>query len=96
MINPVLDIVIVSIVFFYYALYHEENELFIISLYEIGRVLKARREIDRAIRILLKNIKGDEDLRIPDEYIIFTDVFSKTALDILFSYRLIDHKIELE
>jgi transposase InsO family protein len=92
--------------------HRQGNIIFTTSLYEIDRLLESRKEekedlsqqkaLARAASILLGSVdKYAEDnervqLKVPDQYREFTDVFSKQASDELPPLRpQVDHKIEL-
>jgi len=78
---PVVDIAAIGAIVFYFNIYWKDNEVFIMSLYKIDRIIDEREEK------LTK--ETDEDLvkrLFPTIYAGYKDIFLKVALDKLPPY----------
>ena len=85
-----LDIAEISPAVFYLNLRRPENELFVVSLYELDRELERRELPDEPAN------EAEVDQKLPTYLQEYRSAFSKAASDELPPHRLYDHKIELE
>ena len=90
-IPPVVNIATISTIVFYFNIYQEDNEVFIISLYKIDRIINEREE--KPAKETDKELVERLFLTI---YAGYKDAFSKAALDKLPPYWIYNHKIKLE
>jgi RNase H-like domain found in reverse transcriptase/Reverse transcriptase (RNA-dependent DNA polymerase)/Integrase zinc binding domain/Integrase core domain len=86
---PLSQICEVSANAFHFHMKRSENEFFTTSLYEIDRLLEETGVQDTPETVQLINEK------LPVEYELFRDVFSKAASDVLAPHRKYDHRIML-
>jgi len=78
---PTVDIAVISAVVFYFNMYRKDNEVFIMSLYKINRIINNREErLDKETdKELVKRL-------FFTIYIGYKDAFLKAALDKLLPY----------
>ena len=85
-----LDIAEISLAVFYLNLQRPENELFVVSLYELDYELERRELPDELVN------EAEIDQKLLTYLQEYRSAFSKAASDELPPYRSYNYKIELE
>ena len=88
--SSIIDICEISTNVLYFNIKRPNTEFFQSSLYEIDRLLRDRNEPEDKETLELMRQK------LPKQYAVLKDAFSKSESNRLPPYRVYDHKIELE
>jgi len=85
---PIVDTTAISAIVFHFNIYQKDNEVFIISLYKINRIINKREE-----KLIKETNKELVKYLLPTVYTKYKDVFLRAALDKLPPYRMYNYKI---
>jgi len=85
---PIVDIIAISAIVFYFNIYRRNNKVFITSLYEINQIINKREE-----KLAKETNKELVKRLLPTIYIGYKNAFLKAALDKLPPYRTYNYKI---
>jgi len=78
---PAVNIAVISAIAFHFNIYQKENEVFIISLYKINRIINKREE-----KLIKKTNKELVECLLPTIYAKYKDAFLRATLDKLPPY----------
>jgi hypothetical protein len=88
----IVDIAQISVIGFHFNMYLPDNEVFSTTMYKINLLIKEREALAAEDQETVDLIR----IKLLVAYRDFTDVFSKTGLDILLLHCLYNYKIYLE